>query len=374
MWKQIFLLGLAVFLIQACGSGSNETNKIDYATIDSLQTEVVMEIGETEDYLPGQLTSLVVTPNDDILVADWASKTIEQFDSEGNHITTIAEGGGGPGEMSDFFLLNKMGNDTLLVNQVTTGQKDFFVPGPDGTYQFLRSDKPVQRPERSFTIIGAQSDTSYYATTDGIFSFNFNEGEQKDYKSSAMVVINSSGEVLQDSVQMYKTANLYTERSGNSIRAQDIPFRFEDNLAMVGNGDYLVARVDSNAIYRYNSNHELVKKIPLNVAERPITSDDLSHALGEELEPGTRNELEARIGDYKPPYLNVYATKDYIWLHTNTSEAGKEMVVIDYEGNPVGKFMLPEVDSIQEIEGQKVYVIHRSPEQGDMIRVYRVNI
>jgi hypothetical protein len=78
------------------------------------------------------------------------------------------------------------------------------------------------------------------------------------------------------------------------------------------------------------------------------------------------------VQDQKPPYLNVYATDKHIWLHTNTGTEGKEMVVLDYDGNAIGKFMLPEVDLIKEIKDNRVYTIHRSPTKGDIIRVYEV--
>lgn len=375
MTNRFLIVLLSAFLIQSCGSGSDsgDNNQIDYATIDSLQTQVVMEIGETDDYLPGQLTSLVVTSNGDILVADWAGKTIEQFDSEGNHRATIAKEGNGPGEVGNYFSLRLLWNDTLLVSQ-SLSQRDFFVPDNDGIYRFDHSQKSSEATERSFSIIANHSDSSYYASEIQVFTPSLNEGENEDYRQAPLMVVNSSGELLQDSVQTYKQGNWLVERSSNSIRVRSIPFRHEDDLAMVGNGDYLIARVDSNAIFRYSSNHELMKKIPLNVAERPITSDDLAYELDEDLDPSTRNKLEARIGDFKPPYLNVYATEDYIWLHTNTSEAGKEMVVIDYEGNPVGKFMLPEVDSIEEIRGNSLYTIHESPEVGHLIRKYEIDL
>lgn len=377
MLKRIFLLLMTATVLQACGSGSSDTNnQIDYATLDSLQTEVVLEIGETKDYLPGQLTNLAVAPNGDILVADWASKTIEQFDENGNHRGTIAKGGGGPGEMSDYFMFNKMGNDTLLVTQLITSQKDYFVPDSDGMYRFLRSDKPAERPDRSFTIIGAQSETSYYATVGGTFSFNL--GNEADYSSKALVVVNSSGEVVQDSVQMYKTANPYVRRGGTdtniSIRTWQIPYRFDDDLSILPDGSYLVARADSNAIFKYSAGHELQERIPLNVKPRPVTAADIDEKLGDDEDMGSksRNEMESKITDQKPPFLNVFATQEHIFLHTESNENGKEFVVLDYDGNPLGKFTLPEVDSIQHIKENAIYTIHRSPEKGHTIRAYRV--
>jgi hypothetical protein len=373
MVKKIFSLVMIGFIIAACGSGTDEkAPEIDISMLDSLQTEVVLEIGESDAYLPGQLRALKRTPTGGYLVADWASSTIEQFDEAGNHRATIAKGGKGPGEMGNYFMFRNTGNDTLLVNQIINTQRDYFVPGGDGIYRFVSSEKQASRPERSFSIIGAQSDTSYYATVGGFFSFN--ESDKSDYKSSAVAVVNSSGELLQDSVQMYKSANLYVVRSDNSVNAQNIPFRFDDDLTILANGSYLVARIDSNAIFKYGPDHALEKKIPVNIATRPVTSADIDKKLGDDIDSKTRNALEAKISDKKPPFLNVWATQQHIWLHTDNSPEEKEMVVLDYDGNTIGKFMLPEVDSIQEIKENRIYTIHRSPTRGDLIRVYQIDI
>ncbi len=117
----------------------------------------------------------------------------------------------------------------------------------------------------------------------------------------------------------------------------------------------------------------MITKIPLQVARRPVTSDDTEYYL-DDMENHIRNEIEARMGETKPPYLNMYATENYIWLHTDSGEAGKQMVVLNYEGNALGKFLLPEIDTIEQIKGNTIYTIHRSPEQGDMIRAYRVQL
>lgn len=367
----LFLFALFGTIVYGCSSTADERARINYATLDSLQTEVVLEIGESEAYLPGNLTALIVVPGGDMLVADWASSTIEQFDQQGNHRATIAKPGKGPGELGDYFWMYGTGGDTVLVNQQFV-QLDYFVAGPDGIYRFVRSVKKESMPDRSFSIRGAQSDTSYYATANSIFSSAaINPAENSDYRAAAMVVVNSAGEVLQDSVQMYKTANPHIRRQGNSISIRSIPLRFDDDLAIVNEGGYLIARSDSNAIFRYDSAHRLVDKIPLRVVRRPVTSRDLEYHLGD-VDAGVRNALENRIGDYKPPFLAMWATNRYIWLHTDTGEAGKQIVVLDYEGTPIGKFRLPEVDQIEHVEGNKMYTIHESPDRGDLVRVYRV--
>ncbi len=293
MLKRILLLFVAAAVLQACGSGTSDiNNQIDYATLDTLQTEVALEIGETEDYLPGQLVSLAVTPGGDILVADRASTTIEQFDASGNHRATIAREGSGPGEVSNFFSLHQLWNDTLLVSQALS-QRDFFVPDEKGIYRFHHSLKSSNASERSFSIFANHSDTSYFATEIRVFGSSLDEEEDADYRQNPLVLVNSAGELLQDSVQIYKQGNWLVERTSNSITVRGIPFRLEDDVSMVGNGNYLIARVDSSAIYHYNSKHELVKKY------RSILSSGPS-LLMTWLTSWTRTLIRARAISWKP--------------------------------------------------------------------------
>lgn len=378
--KQLYLLLLFVTLMSACGSGSNETiNRIDYSTLDSLGVKKALEIGKSGNYLPGQLSGLVVTSNADILVADWGSTTIEQFDAEGNHVATVARKGNGPGEIDNrFFSIKDIGYDTLMVGSFR-GRQSYFAEGENGIFQFIRATVAMELPNRRLDILGPQSDSTYFATT-SILNRNMEEATKnnEDYHRSPLVIINKSGNIYQDSVHTLKKSNPHVTQAGQGqggvfFRMRPIPYRYEDQFVLLENGNYLIARPDSSVINFYNSNQQLQRSIPLNVASRPITDEDLEYHLGD-MSHNIRNEIEARLHETKPPYLNIWATENHIWLNTDTGKEGKKMVVLDYEGNAIGKFVLPEIDSIEQIRGNKVYTIHHNPEKGDMIRVYQINI
>lgn len=111
----------------------------------------------------------------------------------------------------------------------------------------------------------------------------------------------------------------------------------------------------------------------MTVTPRPVTADDIEYHL-KDVGRDVRQELEPRVHDEKPPYLNLWVSEDYIWLHTDTSEAGKEMVLLDFEGNPAGKFLLSEFDEIKHVKGKQIYTLHKNPEVGDSIRIYEVEV
>ncbi len=358
----------------SCSSGSDSSELIDYETLNELTARVAMEIGESEDYLPGRLRDLVVTSDGTILVSDWASVSIEQFSAEGEHLSTIAEEGGGPGELNNFFFVYHIGNDTVMVREQSM-QKKYYSKSGDGLFRHIKTISPERSTDRSITIVGAHLNGNYFATAGEIIRDIQQAAKNEiDYRFSPLVIVNPMEKILEDSVHMLKTPMAHLTRSGNGIRVDAVPYRHNDKFIPLEDNRYLIARPDSSAFFVFNADHTLDRRIPFHIKERPVTSDDLEHALKDISNNSVRSEIRSRISDLKPPYLNAWTSDNYIWLQTDEAEAGKEMVVVDLEGNPKGKFMLTEFDEVAHVEDDRVYTLHKNPELGENIRVYEVEV
>lgn len=373
MKNHLLLFALVISALGGCKSESKPTGLIDYQKLEKIQTELLMEIGESESFLPGRLNDLVVAPDGSMLVSDWASITIEQFDSTGKHVATIAKEGGGPGELTSYFDMRDLGNGTVLVSH-RGGQRDFWEKSENGLFGLVRSQVPEERSERPITIISAHSDTTFYATTGRVIR-NVQQilKNEIDYSMIPLVIVDSSYEIIIDSLYTLKDPASHFTRINGGFRFDDIPYRYEDYFIPMKDGNYMIARPDSSDLLIFNSNHKLHKRIPLKVKPRPVTEADIEYALKEK-EESISFEIEKRVHEIKPPYLNIWASENYIWLHTDTDEKGKEIVVLDYDGEPLGKFLLPSVDEIHHIEEKKIYTINRNPQAGNTIRVYNVGI
>lgn len=373
MKKHLLFIILGFCFFYSCSTPASN-NLIDYQDLKKIDTELLIEIGESESFLPGRLNELIVTSDGSILVSDWASITIEQFDSTGKHIATIAKEGGGPGELSSYFDMRDMGNGTVLVSH-RGGQRDFFAAGANGVFELVQSSVPAEKSKRSITVIYARSDSTFFATTGRMIKDIQQLFKNADaYYKTPLVTVNSSFEILADSLHMLKSSAGHITRFGNNgIRIDQVPYRYEDRFLPMSNGNYMIARPDSSALLIYNSSHKLHRRIPLKVKPRPVTESDLEYALKDIDEP-IHSEIASRVHEIKPPYLNIWASEHYIWLYTDTGEKGKQIVVIDYDGNPLGKFLLPNVDDIHHIESEKIYTIHRDPEVGNTIRIYEIEI
>lgn len=370
MKKFIPTVLISILLASACRTETEISKEIDYSALPDIPVELFMEIGESEDFIPAQLRDFVLASDGSMLVSDWGSVTIEQFSPEGEHTGTIAAEGGGPGELDAFFYMRSIGHDTVMVSQ-QQGRKDFFAPDESGSFSFIKSVLAENR-ERPLNIIGPYSDSEYFASTvNRIGDVQRAISNPEDYQITNIVISDSDDNIIADSLHQLKSPMPHLTQINNGFTFNTIPYRFHERFIQIDEGKYIIARPDSSALFVYNENHEIHQRIPLTVPPRPVTSNDIEYFL-KDVDRKIRQDLEPRIFDEKPPYLDLWVTENYIWLHTDTGEEGKEMVLIDFEGNPAGKFMLSEMDEIKHVEGERIYTLHKNPDLGDSIRIYEI--
>jgi hypothetical protein len=126
-------------------------------------------------------------------------------------------------------------------------------------------------------------------------------------------------------------------------------------------GNYLIAGPDRLAFFIYDRNHELIREIPLNIKQRPVRESDLGYHLRNEPKEA-RRILKKMVSEFKPPFLNVWVSQDYVLLHTDNSKNGKEMVVLTLEGDPVGNFYLSEFDDVRYFKDNRIYALYKNPQ------------
>ena len=84
----------------------------------------------------------------------------------------------------------------------------------------------------------------------------------------------------------------------------------------------------------------------MHVTECPVKQEDLDYQF--ELvgvEDIVHREMESRIPDTKPPFLNIWMSEEYIWMHTYTSQEGKQLVLMILQGEAVRVFYLTVFDA-----------------------------
>ncbi|MGF1671059.1 MAG: hypothetical protein ACFCU6_11480, partial [Balneolaceae bacterium] len=321
--KVLLHSGFLILLLTGCHGNLEYDEKIDYGSLNLIDIQIAMEIGESSEYLPGELGDLVVFSDKTMLVADWRKMTIEQFSADGEHMATIAREGRGPGELLEFFMLHEGVNDTLIVRYLGMSQQiDLFTRGENQIYRHIKSWIPERFRDRMMITIAPRSETEYYARE----SWNNHQvrsmiADGAEYGWVPVAIVDAYENVLVDSLHMLKTPTSVARMSdGGALTILGWPpYQASDQFRVMKNNRYVIARSDSSALFIYNSKHELERSIPLKVKDRPIKKADLDFLFElRSVSEDVRRELETRVPDVKPVFLNLWVSEEYFWLHVDT--------------------------------------------------------
>ncbi|MEX0646908.1 MAG: hypothetical protein WEA56_09750 [Balneolaceae bacterium] len=355
----------------ACSGDYDDTHFIDYAGLNIIDVELDLEISESEQFIPGRLNDLVVFPDGTMLVSDQTRVVIEHFTAEGEYVGIVASEGGGPGELPGSFSIMGFGLDTLLVIH-QGGRKDYYVRGTDGTFAHTRG--VIMEPgQRRISVAGRKSGAEYFAmSTDPGFTPSMTN-DYDEYHNEFLVVTDERNHILRDSLHTFKTPSPYIQitridgeiRSMNMFSNPPFPYRSQDRFLVMEDGCYMVARVDSSAFFIYNSDDELEQSIHLNITPRPVERSDLERF---------DQSFRQLAPDVKPPFLDVWLSDEKIMLHTDSDEEDQEIVLLNFEGEILGKFLLPEMDDIRHFSEERIYTLHKDPDVGNSIRIYQLKL
>jgi hypothetical protein len=362
-----YLIG--IIILAGCSSGSDESDLLDYSQIPDLELSLVLEVGETDEFLPGNLSDMVVTSQGHMLVSDWSRTSIEQISADGEYLGSVATQGGGPGELTQWFFIRNKGNDTLMV-QHQSGMFAFYGPDDGHNYRFAYSLLRESIADWPMYIVGPRSETEYYASAGRVIRDVEAAIRNPDTHSlTKYVVANAKMMIVQDSIFNLRTPNSHIHSVGGGIAVYGVPYRVGDVMRVLNDGNYLIARPDSGTITFHDKNFKVEKQIKLNVPERLLSTQEINRAL-EQIRESVRQDILPKIPSAKPVFLDFWATGSHLFLHTDNLEDGKEIVVLDGDGGPVGRFIIDNIDTIKHFSGNKIYVLSKDPDHGDMIRVY----
>jgi hypothetical protein len=374
MKKSFIPLILFSFILAHCTEQDESADQIHYSDLPGLPVELIAEAGESESYFPSRLNDLYVNSEGHLLVSDWGSVTLEQFTPEGEHIQTIATKGGGPGELPDFFFMADAGSNRLIVEH-QGARRDFFEPDNRGIYTYMSTISASENGQFGYNLVGKRADNQYYASPRNVIrdvqSLLVNP---EDYRTGTVAIIDDSFKPVQDSLITLKTPLPHLTDAGNGgFRVDMVPYRNTDRFITLKNGEYLVARPEKSRLEFYDIDHNLIKEIELNIAPREITESDLDYAF-RNLRQEVIRAIKPRVHEFKPPFLDILASENHLWLHIDNREEGKDFVVLDMAGNPAGKFLLSEYDEVNKVIENRIYTLHKNPDVGHSVRIYEVEI
>lgn len=372
----VFVL-ITCFVI-SCQQQNKQTKKIDYSTLKEIKVTLDVEIGSQtgEPFSFGRLRDLVVSDDGYLIVSDVGKTTIEQFAPDGRHVGTIAQKGKAPGELASYFTLIEGTKDRLIVSPIGMSNRiDYFKQNGEAVYTYQTSQMAAKNTKRYIEVISTFSDSLNLALTGPRYqSIAQYASEQSDYRKTQLAVVKNFDAIVQDSLHQITTPAPLVDLSNNSMNVLGMPpYQYRDRVRVVPTGGYAIAQADSGKINFYDANHTLQKSLALTVKQRPVEESDLSFHfdLMDISDPTVRRKMEERIPENKPAFLNMWISENYIWLHVDTTGKGKQFVVLNLQGEPIGTFHLAPYDEIQTIRDTLIYTLNKNPTEGHSIRVYR---
>jgi len=370
---------LASWFMSTCQQDKSRGQTIDYNKLPEIKTNITKEIRGGNEIAFGRLRDLVLTFDDFLLVSDVGRTTIEQFSPKGHHLATIATKGKGPGELFSYFKLIEGTKDRLIVRPYGMSNRiDYYRQNSKGIYTFHNSRLLSNEYNRNIEIIGPFSDSLLYALTSPKYrNLKKYASEKNDYRNTRVAIVNNLDSIVQDSLHTLKIPAPMVDISNNSMNVLGMPpYQYHDRFRVLQGGRYVVAQSDSAVLNFYDANHKLQKRIILNVKDRPVEEADLDFRFDmmNISESKIRKRMEERIPENKPSFLNMWISKQHIWLHVDTTEKGKQIVLLNMEGDPEGTFYLSKFDEIRYIRTNHMYTLHKNPDKGHSIRIYEVDI
>ena len=379
--KIYLLLSFFLVLSSSCQQQKSGNQYIDYSTLKEIEVSLDVEIG-TQNGTPfsfGRLRDLMVSDEGYLIVSDVGKTTIEQFSPDGHHLATIAKQGRAPGEVASYFTLHEGTHSRLIVRPIGMSNRiDYFKQNKEAIYTFEKSQMIDKNKDRDISNISPFTDSLYLALTATRYrSIAQYASEQSDVFKKQLAVVKNFNAIIRDSLSPIIMPAPLVDLSNNSMNVLGMPpYQYHDRVRVLSNGSYAIARADSGKITFYDANHKPQRSLVLNVKERPVEESDLSYHfnLMNITDPVIRRKMKARIPANKPAFLNMWISENYIWLHVDTTQKGKQMVVLNRQGDPIGTFALSEYDEIQTIRNSLIYTLNKNPNTGHSIRVYHADI
>jgi len=255
---------------------------------------------------------------------------------------------------------------------------DYYSRDTSNIYRYIKSWAPGKANKRLITLIGNRSDSTFYAGARWRFQ-NLRQwmAHHSDYSRTPLAIVDKFNNILVDSLFMLKTPTPLMEQaqSGGTIVYGVPPYQYRDRFRPLKDGRYLIASADSSKLYIYDRHHELDQSIQLRIKERMVGKVDLDKQFElMEIDNSKRKKMKTRVPERKPPFLDIWVSQNFFWLHTDTGEEGKQIIVLDREREAAGTFFLSEFDVIEHVSNDRIYTLHKDPTAGHSIRIYQVDV
>lgn len=380
---------VACVAMAGCDAGVGAPDSRDWDAIEvpifELAAEPEVIIGDREADPAHDLhfpTGALRLSDGTVVVADAQSRQVRNFSANGEHLRTVGGEGEGPGEFRSLIGLHRAVGDTVVAWDRT--QRRATRIAPDGSVAGIHSvrldaEDAGLDPDVILTIQDAHPTASGALLLSLLAEPPLGEPDRTDLLEDSLPVMvhhPDSG----DFTLLGTFPGRVWFRHDRSVRA--LPFAPGLSIA-AGREVIYVGDSRTDSIVRFTDRGEVLAPIPVPLSARPVTPDDVAwvrERLVERAVPDLRDRAQEvadamTLPDTMPAYdhLRVDA-EDRLWIRraAGADRAMRQWVVVDAEGAPVARVLIPDGLELVDADAEHV-VVHASGEfDQDLIRVHRL--
>ena len=374
LFRKYTIILLAPFIFVQCSSNDQYDPIQNLGELPVIEYQTLHLIGEDENYIPGMLSRIFQLADGSWVVSDHGSTTIEHFTADGEHLSTVAIEGEGPGEVRPFFFFHQFSDSIVVARQQMSNRLDFYKLNHQGELRPIRTKSMEQGSFVWSDLLPKPPDVLIAIEQKNWFADNLNYDADNEYYLASVMTLDFNLKVIEDSVTTLNLPNPRIFRSPQGgVSVFSVPFRSQDRILPLNDGSYWLARGLDQRFELFNQKHQLTKSFDLSIEPRPVDREDKEFQLGR-IQGERRNDIESRIPSTKPLFFNAWADIDHILLQTYESDDGREYILVENSGNLLGRFILPNSKRVQFIDSSNLVVLNSDPEKGHSIELITLNL
>lgn len=342
--KQVTLYTVVLIIVFGCTSESAQYDSIDAPNIDS---ELILELKDSDDILFGVISDVVVASNGSILVADASRQRIHIFDSEGNFLNSALRDGQGPGEVQRIaWNIGITEQDEVIIYD--SGQRRISI------FEFTGDDLQARNDVNLEFFL-----TNFHLTANGGLVLHTPEPlRSDDLENDRIILADLDGSINHENLIEFEKNEQMVITSPEGVRLLSTSSQHHARNIIRFHGDKLIySRSNEMGFIVYDLNtgdiihHIFLKRpdYPLPIKERQEFVDNLIELVG--LEQGRTSALVSEMPDKKGKVKNLhYDPVGKIWLNI-IDDDGPEWLIFSASGELIGSLN-------EDFEGDVLRVIN----------------
>ncbi len=345
-----FVCGLAL-LLTSCGDSSSGPSYGDWTLKDSLQLTENLHVSETENFFFGSATTLDVTSDGRIVVADRQANNLKVLRPDGTLLDTLGGPGEGPGEFQQVMQIQVARGDSLYA------------------YDFRQSRLTVFEPEAPYSVTRIVNVTREKGFVSkllvlenqlvGQFGSGFGRPEEgiQSPDPNTWRVIGDDGSPG-DSLFQTQRGRFAFSKAGDRFRIRPIPFQRKEGVTNGPDSRLYHGRTDSLHIQARTADgrSEVVASVPTDPV--PVTEAARDSALSD-VSDQVRAMVASALPDTKPAFASfLVADDERLWVKRPSEHPDSETVpwwVLDPDAKTIRTVRLPAAVELHVVKDGQVY-------------------